>query len=34
MVARTSGQEDRRKRFVQLTATAADRLRDYLTRMM
>jgi DNA-binding MarR family transcriptional regulator len=34
MVARSSGQEDRRKRFVQLTPNAADRLRDYLTRMM
>jgi DNA-binding MarR family transcriptional regulator len=34
MVARSSGQEDRRKRFVQLTTNAHDRLRDYLSGLM
>jgi hypothetical protein len=34
MLARSSGQEDRRKRYVQLTPNASDRLTDYLTRML
>ena len=34
MVTRTFGQEDRRKRYVQLTANASERLTDYLTRLL
>ena len=34
MVARIRGQEDRRKRYVQLTANASERLTDYLTRLL
>jgi DNA-binding MarR family transcriptional regulator len=34
MVARSFGQEDRRKRYVQLTPNASERLTDYLTRLL